>query len=53
MFVVKMARAYGVNALQALVKAEFTTGEKAFLYEVRGLQAPSKLPNTIISSEVE
>ncbi|MDN6199342.1 helix-turn-helix domain-containing protein [Corynebacterium flavescens] len=52
-FVVKVARAYGVNVLHALVEAEFITEAEASLREVRDFEAPSKLSNATISSEVE
>lgn len=52
-FVVKVARAYNTNVLEALVEAEFITEEEAQLKEVSANTDPRTIPHETISSEVE
>lgn len=52
-FVLKLARAYNTNVLNALVEAEFITEEEAQLKEVSASTDPRTIPHETISSEVE
>lgn len=52
-FVLKLARAYNTNVLNALVEAEFITKEEAQLKEVSANTDPRAIPHETISSEVE
>ena len=52
-FVVKMARAYKVNVLEALVEAEFITDAEASLTEVAPDLDITKIPGSDLMDEIE
>ena len=52
-FVVKIARAYNVNVLEALVKADFITEEEAKLTEVAPVLDLTKVSGADLMGEVE
>lgn len=52
-FVLKVARAYGVNVLEALVEAEFITEEEAALTQVEPQLDLSKVPLSLMLDEFD